>query len=327
MQSTINDMASSVLNGTATKDETRKVADWFSSTIEGQQYLSDSLDRDAYLFESEPHAGNLLSPSQSDHLYKKIEKTIYEKRIRRMSLKVAVVVLPILLISALGYFFNDHAGAFTQTTYAELFVPKGEDARLFFQDGTEVFLNADTRIRYPEKFGLRKREVWIDGEAYFNVTTNKRRPFVVHAHNTRTVVTGTSFNVNAYGDSEKIQVVLDEGKTSFQVLQNSFPMLPGQKIEYDKITGKTTLHNLVRPHNASLWKKRMVYFYDTPLSEVMRVLERRYDIEFHVQTSGALDYTYTLTTKQTSIDEILQELQKISPVKFDHKGNKVYVSL
>ncbi len=327
MQSTINNMANSVLNGTATRDEVRKVTDWFSSTIEGQQYLSDSIDRDAYLFESEPHVGDLFSPSQSDHLYKKIEKTIYEKRIRRMSLKVAAVVLPILLISALGYFFNDHAGVFTQTTYAELFVPKGEDARLFFQDGTEVFLNADTRIRYPEKFGLRKREVWIDGEAYFNVTTNKRRPFVVHAHNTRTVVTGTSFNVNAYGDSEKIQVVLDEGKTSFQVLQNSFPMLPGQKVEYDKITGKTTLHNLVRPHNASLWKKHIVYFYDTPLSEVMKVLGRQYNVEFHLQSPKALDYTYTLTTKQASIDEILMELQKIAPVKFNREQNKIYISI
>jgi len=327
MQSTINDMASSVLNGTATKDEARKVADWFSSTIEGQQYLSDSLDRDAYLLESESHAGDLFSPSQSDHLYKKIEKTIYEKRIRKMSLKVAAVILPILLISALAYFFNDHADIFTQTTYAELFVPKGEDARLFFQDGTEVFLNADTRIRYPEKFGMKKREVWLDGEAYFNVASNNKRPFVVYAHNTRTVVTGTSFNVNAYGDSEKIQVVLDEGKTSFQVLQNSFPMLPGQKIEYDKVTGKTTLHNLVRPHNASLWKKHMVYFYDTPLSEVMKVLERKYDVEFHVQTPKALDYTYTLTTRQASIDDVLSELQKIAPVKFNREQNKIYISI
>lgn len=327
MQSTIKDIANSVLSGIATKDEAHKVADWFSSTIEGQQYLSDSLDRDAYLLESDPQAGDLFSPLQSDHLYKKIERTIYEKRIRKIVLKVAAVVLPLLLISSLGYFFNDHIDILNETTYAELSVPKGEDARLFFQDGTEVFLNADTRIRYPEKFGLRKREVWIDGEAYFNVATNNRRPFVVHAHNTRTVVIGTSFNVNAYGDSEKIQVVLDEGKTFFQVSENSFPMLPGQKIEYDKITGKTTLHNLVRSHNASLWKKNMVYFYDTPLSEVMKVLERKYNVEFHVQSPKALDYTYTLTTKQASIDEILQELQKIAPVKFNHQENKVYISL
>ena len=327
MQSSNNDIVNSVLNGTATKDEARIVAGWFSSTIEGQQHLSDLLDKDAYLMETQPDTGKSFSPLQSDHLYKKIEKTIYEKRMRRMTLKVAAIVLPILMIGAFGYFFKEQTALFTESTYAELYVPKGEDARLFFQDGTEVFLNADTRIRYPEKFGLRKREVWLEGEAYFNVAPNKRRPFVVHAQNTWTTVTGTSFNVNAYSDKETIQVVLDEGKTSFQVQQSSFPMLPGQQVEYDKTTGRTTLRNLVRPSNASLWKKNVVYFYDTPLTEVMKVLERKYNVAFHVQSVDALNYSYTLTTKQATIDEVLQELQKIAPVKFIHQENKVYVSL
>lgn len=327
MQSLNNDIVNSVLNGSATKYEARTVADWISSTIEGQQQLSDMLDKDAYLMETQPDTGISFSPSQSDCLYKKIEKTIYEKQIRRMTLKVAAILLPILLIGALGYFFNSNIDLFTETSYAELYVPKGEDARLFFQDGTEVFLNADTRIRYPEKFGLKKREVWLDGEAYFNVAPNKKRPFIVHTQDTRTMVTGTSFNVNAYSESEIIQVVLDEGKTFFQVQESSFPMLPGQLIEYNKTTGKTTLHNLVRPSNASLWKKDVVYFYDTPLAKVLKVLERKYNVEFHVQTPGALDYTYTLTTKQATIDEILEELQKISPVKFSHQENKVYISL
>ncbi|MEN6589082.1 MAG: FecR domain-containing protein [Proteiniphilum sp.] len=327
MQSSNNDIVNSVLNGTATKDEARIVAGWFSSTIEGQQHLSDLLDKDAYLMETQPDTGKSFSPLQSDHLYKKIEKTIYEKRMRRMTLKVAAIVLPILMIGAFGYFFKEQTALFTESTYAELYVPKGEDARLFFQDGTEVFLNADTRIRYPEKFGLRKREVWLEGEAYFNVAPNKRRPFVVHAQNTWTTVTGTSFNVNAYSDKETIQVVLDEGKTSFQVQQSSFPMLPGQQVEYDKTTGRTTLRNLVRPSNASLWKKNVVYFYDTPLTEVMKVLERKYNVEFHVQSDDALNYSYTLTTKQATIDEVLQELQKIAPVKFNHRENKVYVTL
>jgi ferric-dicitrate binding protein FerR (iron transport regulator) len=327
MQPTNNDIVNSVLNGTATKDEARRVASWFSSTIEGQQHLSDLLDKDAYLMETQPDTGKSFSPLQSDHLYKKIEKTIYEKRMRRITRKVATILLPILLIGAFGYFFKDQTALFTESTYAELYVPKGEDARLFFQDGTEVFLNADTRIRYPEKFGLRKREVWLEGEAYFNVAPNKRRPFVVHAQNTRTTVTGTSFNVNAYRDSKTIQVVLDAGKTSFQVQQSSFPMLPGQQIEYDKTTGRITLRNLMRPSNASLWKKNVVYFYDTPLAEVMKVLERKYNVTFLVQSVDALKYSYTLTTKQATIDGILQELQKIAPVTFNHQEDKVYVSL
>lgn len=327
MQPINNDIVNNVLNGTATKEEARMVADWFSSTIEGQQQLSDMLDKDAYLMETQPDTGKSLSSLQSDYLFKKIEKTIYEKRMRRIIFKAAAILLPILMIGAFGYFFKEQTALFSESTYTDLYIPKGEDARLFFQDGTEVFLNSDSRIRYPEKFGLRKREVWLEGEAYFNVVPNKRRPFVVHAQSTRITVTGTSFNVNAYSDSETIQVVLEKGKTAFQVGQNSFPMLPGQQIEYNKTTGKTTLRNLVRPSNASLWKENVIYFYDTPLTEVMKVLERKYNVEFQVQSDVALDYSYTLTTKQASIDGILQELQKIAPVKFNHRENKVYVSL
>lgn len=322
-----NDIVHSVLNGSATKDEARETVNWFSTTIEGQQHLSDLLDRDAYLMETEPDLDLSLSSSQSDYLFKKIERKIYDKRIKRFSFRAAAVVLPLLLFTALGYLLNNHTALFTETTYTELYVPKGEDARLIFQDGTEVFLNADTRIRYPEQFGMKKREVFLDGEAYFHVASHKKRPFVVHAQNTRTTVTGTSFNVNAYNDSETIQVVLDEGKTSFDVQQSSFTMLPGQQIEYNKTTGRTTLHNLVRPSNASLWKKKVVYFYDTPLSEVMKVLERKYNVEFHVQSGDALDYSYTLTTKQATINEVLQELQKIAPVKFDLQEHKIFVSL
>lgn len=327
MHSTSNDRVNRVIQGAATKEEAQNVVDWFSSTIEGQQCLSDMLDRDAYLFEVDPSLGESLSPSQSDHLYKKIEKTIYEKQLRMRMFKAAAVLLPLLLMAALGYLINDHTEIFHETTYAEMFVPKGEDARLIFQDGTEVYLNADTRIRYPEKFGLRKREVWLDGEAYFNVNPQHKRPFVVHAHNTQTVVTGTSFNVKAYGNSDIIKVVLDEGKTSFNVLKKSYPMLPGQQIDYDKVSGRTTLYNLVRPSNASLWKKKVVYFYDTPLAEVMETLERKYNVEFHVQSPKALEYSYTLTTKQATIDGVLDELRKISPVIFKNEDNKIFVSM
>jgi ferric-dicitrate binding protein FerR (iron transport regulator) len=240
---------------------------------------------------------------------------------------VVAVLLPILLLSGLGFYLNRQTDLFSGTTYSEVYVPKGEDARIFFQDGTEVFLNADTKIRYPNRFGLRKREIYLEGEAYFNVASNRSRPFVVHAQHTETEVVGTSFNVRAYGNSNTIEVVLDEGRTAFHVHQNSYPMLPGQKIEYDKSTGRITLRNLINPSNASLWKKNVLHFYDTPLAEVIKELERRFDVQFHVQDAAALNYSYTLTTKQPGIENVLKELQKISPVKFVVEGDTVTVSI
>ncbi|WP_298651203.1 FecR family protein [uncultured Proteiniphilum sp.] len=327
MQSLGKNTINRVIAETASKEEALEVIDWFSSTIEGQQCLSDLLDRDAYLMEGDPDLGKSFTPLQSDLLYTRISKNIHQNRIRKNLLRVAAILLPVLLISGLGFYLNRQTDLFSETTYSEVYVPRGEDARIFFQDGTEVFLNADTRIRYPNKFGLRKREVYLDGEAYFNVGFNKNRPFVVHAQHTETEVSGTSFNVNAYSDNNTIEVVLDEGRTSFHVHQNSYPMLPGQKIEYDKSTGRTTLRNLINPSNASLWKKNILHFYDTPLADVLKVLEREFKVQFRVQTPAALDYSYTLTTKQAGIENVLKELQKISPVKFVSEGDTVTVSL
>lgn len=327
MQSSGKNTINRVIAETASKEEAVEAIDWFSSTIEGQQYLSDMLDKDAYLMESDPNIGRSFSPLQSDLLYRRIDKNIRYNRTRKIFLKVAAVLLPVLLISGLSFYLNKQTDFFTETTYSEVYVPRGEDARIFFQDGTEVFLNADTRIRYPNKFGLRKREVYLDGEAYFSVVSNRKRPFIVHAQHTQTEVLGTSFNVKAYTNSNIIEVVLDEGRTSFHVHQNSYPLLPGQKIEYDKTTGRTTLHNLINSSNASLWKKNILHFYDTPLAEVMKVLERRFDVQFQVETPAALNYSYTLTTKQPGIENVLKELQKISPVKFVVKGDIIIVSI
>ena len=314
-----------VIAESASKEEAVEVIDWFSSSVEGQQCLSDMLDRDAYLMENEPDLGKSFTPIESDQLFKKIDRAIYQNRFRKNLLRIAAVLLPLLLISGLGFYLNRQTDIFSQATFSEVYVPKGEDARIFFQDGTEVFLNADTRIRYPNKFGLRKREIYLDGEAYFNVTSDRKRPFVVRAQHTETEVLGTSFNVRAYANSNMIEVVLDVGRTSFHVHQNSYPMLPGQKIEYDKLTGRTTLRNLINPSNASLWKKNILHFYDTPLAEVIKVLERKFDVEFQIEAQEALNYSYTLTTKQPGIEEVLKELQKISPVKFVIKRDVISV--
>jgi len=316
-----------VIGEVSTKEEAQEVVEWFSTTIEGQQHLADLLDKDAYLMENDSFAGKSFTPVQSDKLFRKIDREISKNNFRRFILRVAAVFIPLLLVSLLALYFNSQTSIFEGVKYTELYIPNGEDARIFFQDGTEVYLNSGTRIRYPDRFGLRQREVFLDGEAYFNVATNSKRPFIVNAHNTSIKVTGTSFNVNAYSESEIIKVVLDEGKTSFQVQSNIYSMSPGQQLEYNRTTGRTLLYNLSKPSNASLWKSNMLYLYDTPLAEVIKMLERKYDVQFHLQAPDALNYTYTLTTKHSGIESILAELQKIAPVRFEYKGENVFVTL
>jgi ferric-dicitrate binding protein FerR (iron transport regulator) len=327
MQRRENNIVNKVIAENASRYEAREVVEWFSDSIEGQQHLSDMIDRDAYLMEGDPHTGQSFTPLQSDLLFSRIERNIRLNQIRKLSLRVAAVLLPLLLIAGFSWYINSRTSLFEGTSYTELYIPKGEDARIFFQDGTEVFLNADTRIRYPERFGLLRREVWLDGEAYFNVKENKRRPFEVHSQNTTVEVLGTSFNVNSYRENDKIRVTLDEGSIAFRTQHNGYTLSPGQLAEYDKITGQLVVTNLMHPSNLSLWKNNVLYFYDSPLSEVITVLERRFNVEFNLLTPEALAYSYTLTTRHQSLDSVLLEMQKIAPVRFTVRENGIDVSI
>ena len=326
MQSSEKATLKKVIEEKSSKEQARQTVDWISSSIEGQQALSEMIDRDAYLMEDE-FLNVKISSVQSDKILSNILRDIRRKHIRKVTFSVAAVVIPLVLLFGWIVLSNPDAQIFGNPTYAEIYVPRGDNARIFFQDGTQAYLNADTKIRYPQKFGLFKRKVFLSGEAYFIVSPNKHRPFIVNTGSADVRVLGTSFNVKAYNDDEQIKVVLDEGKITFDTPTNRYKVAPGQQIVYDKTAGACTIQNLPQSSNISLWKYQITYLNDTPLSEVIRTLERKYDVSFHIKDREALKYTYTLTTRQTSLEEILSELQKIAPVKFMKKGAEIEVSL
>lgn len=326
MQSSEKATLKKVIEEKSSKEQARQTVDWISSSIEGQQALSEMIDRDAYLMEDE-FLNVKISSVQSDKILSNILRDIRRKHIRKVTFSVAAVVIPLVLLLGWVVLSNPDVQIFGNPTYAEIYVPRGDNARIFFQDGTQVYLNADTKIRYPKKFGLFKRKVSLSGEAYFIVSPNKHRPFIVNTGSADVRVLGTSFNVKAYNDDEQIKVVLDEGKITFDTPTNRYKVAPGQQIVYDKTAGACTIQNLPQSSNISLWKYQITYLNDTPLSEVIRTLERKYDVSFHIKDREALKYTYTLTTRQTSLEEILSELQKIAPVKFMKKGAEIEVSL
>jgi ferric-dicitrate binding protein FerR (iron transport regulator) len=326
MQSSEKATLKKVIEEKSSKEQARQTVDWISSSIEGQQALSEMIDRDAYLMEDE-FLNVKISSVQSDKILSNILRDIRRKHIRKVTFSVAAVVIPLVLLFGWIVLSNPDAQIFGNPTYAEIYVPRGDNARIFFQDGTQAYLNADTKIRYPKKFGLFKRKVFLSGEAYFIVSPNKHRPFIVNTGSADVRVLGTSFNVKAYNDDEQIKVVLDEGKITFDTPTNRYKVAPGQQIVYDKTAGACTIQNLPQSSNISLWKYQITYLNDTPLSEVIRTLERKYDVSFHIKDPEVLKYTYTLTTRQTSLEEILSELQKIAPVKFRKKGTEIEVLL
>ena len=314
-----------VIAGQATKKEAREVVEWFSDTTEGQAYLSELINSDAHLLDLEGVDESSLPPMLSQKILAEINRQIRQKEIRHLIFRVAAILIPFVMIAGLTFYTNSRLDLFGTSGYSEIYIPKGEKTRILFQDGSQAFLNADTKIRYPEKFGLTERKIQLEGEAYFKIATNSNRPFIVQINDTKVKVLGTSFNVKAYKNDKNLNIVLDKGKISFITPRNSYNLLPGQQAVYNTESGQCSIYSLDKSTEASLWVNNITQFKDTPLPEVLKTLNRKFNVEFRLNDPNAYKYTYTLTTESNSLKEIIKELEKITPVRFQIQNDNVVI--
>lgn len=317
-----------VLAGTATPEDARLVAKWFA-TDEGTAYLSHSMDRDAE--QITPGCEELFVNHEipSEEMYARIFRNIRRKRIRRIALRVAAVFIPFVVLMGLFVQVNNRVDLFGDSGYEEIYVAKGERLQMMFQDGTRAYINSDSRLKYPRKFALSSREVYLEGEAYFVVSKNPHRPFIVNLNGPAVHVLGTSFDVQAYPESKDITLCLDEGHINLTLPSDKkYPLKPGEKLVYNREDDRCTVTRDVDTQFSSLWKKNVIAFKDTPLSEVIKVLNRWYDVDFEVGDETARNVYFTLTSEHTLLEKVLQDLEKISPLTFqyDEAEKKVTVT-
>lgn len=318
-----------VLAGLATPEEAREVAKWFA-TDEGSAYISNNFDADINSIPLEDVDLLIDHSVPSEKMFQKINARIRSKLIRRWTFRAAAVLLPLVLILGLYLHLNTSVDIFGAGEYAEIYVPKGERMQMIFQDGTKVYINSDSYMRYPRKFGISERTVELKGEAYFVVAKNKNRPFVVNLNGPSIRVLGTSFNVEAYPENDDIKVNLDEGRINLKLLSDvEVPVSPGECVVYNKNTKSYRVNRNTDTGASSVWKSNVISFKDTPLDEVFSRLGRWYNVDFEVENDIPSDLHITLVSRHTLIEKVLEDLAKISPLSFryDEQSAKVYVSL
>ena len=172
--------------------------------------------------------------------------------------------------------------------YNVISVPVGGEYRLTLSDGTKIYLNSMTTLKYPVQFGAQKREVELVGEAFFEVTKNAAKPFVVNTKELKVEVLGTSFNVNAYEDSKNVVTTLVEGKVKLAHSLNGEDaqvLNPNEQAVVDKLTGKIALCN-VDVSNYISWKDGQLIFHDMPLEDIMVLLTRWYSAKVFYMNPG-----------------------------------------
>ena len=212
-----------------------------------------------------------------------------------------------------------------QPVYHCLEVPRGGEFSFLLPDSTTVFLNAESRLRFPDRFVPgSERIVYLSGEAYFDVKRDPRSPFLVCLEHSAVKVTGTSFNVKAYPDDTNEATTLISGTVSMGIgtTEQWIVLKPGEQGYYDA-TRKTLLQQTVDVNYYTAWKDGVFAFYRQPLEEVMKTLGCWYLFDTHYQNEALKSILYTgKINRHASIREVLHTFELMDELTFDIKGKE-----
>lgn len=275
-----------------------------------------------------PCDSDIPSDLMLDRIHSEIDSRSRRRRWSMAVLKVAAAIFPLIALGLIWAELDSQLGGSVFSapeTVSEAAQP-GERKVLIFQDGTKVYLNAGAVITYPRSWRLDRRRVSLEGEAYFEVAHNRKRPFTVDVFNTKVKVYGTSFNVNAYPEDSTISVALIGGSVAFEADGREHLMKPSQLLTYNRSDGSVSLVEVSHPDNYTLWTANVINFRDNTLENVMEVLGRWYDVSFDVADRSLLSRRFTFRTTQLPLRSLLDEMEYISDLKFDLENDRVTVS-
>ncbi|MCD7937321.1 MAG: DUF4974 domain-containing protein [Tannerellaceae bacterium] len=226
----------------------------------------------------------------------------------------AVLLLSLLLVSVYSYFHKETV--YAEETFQEIFSPYGTRSEINLPDGSTVWLNAGSSIKFPAVFIPGKREVQLNGEGYFEVESDKANPFLVHLDKVTLQATGTSFNIEAYKNDSLIAITLIKGIVDITIGNTpSFNLLPGERMGFNKYTSQCEITK-TDPYKWYAWKDGALVFRDDPLEYVFRKIGNTFNIEMEVNDPEIAAYPYRATFKEESLDEILRLMQLSAPIEY-----------
>lgn len=276
------------------------------------------------------------------HLHRKFEETWIEyknSKSKSAFLKVSkllwqsLAAVAVIIFAITFYSLISNSILKTKAPqYFEVYVPAAKQSQITLPDGTKVWVNSDTKIRYSNRFNDKERNLLLEGEAYFEVAHQKQVPFKVFANGAEIKVLGTKFNVKSYPGEESVETVLVEGKVELSRADakqsGSVEMKPGDKAIFNLKTNKVSFtRNDVDADLA--WKDGKVIFRNIQLSEVCKTLARRFNAEIVLSDDAGrlLTHPFTFTIENEPLPRVLDYLCMAAPLMYkteyiDEDGEK-----
>ncbi len=242
----------------------------------------------------------------------------------------------IIVVALIGGFMLNTLRFDTEISMNEINVPKGNRTSIVLPDSTKVWINNDTKFKYPSVFSGNERVIELTGEAYFEVKHDPKHPFIVKTGHARVKVIGTKFIVSAYPDDDYIETYLISGNVHFQIRKNnyskkfiSYNLNPGYSLNYNKNSGKLIKKRITSTFY-NYWMNGIYEFNDESLESLANKIYRIYNTKIIFENDFLKHKTYTGTLSvDDNIFTFIEAIKRttVEPIEYRYEKNKIYIKL
>lgn len=311
IEKNIEELLFSYCEGKLSGDERKHVEEWISASKENEE-----LAKTVHELYWAADTLSVMDKVDADKALKKANGKLVRRKFKTVFLwaERAAAIMFIPLLSA--YLLQIKNSDVAEARMMEIRTNPGMTTAFVLPDGTNVSLNSGSVLRYPEFFSEDKREVELIGEAFFDVTKDPNKRFVVKTTgDERVEVLGTSFNMEAFPGDSILSTTLLEGKVRFVSDAGSVQMNPGEKLVYNNKTSKAKLTK-TNGEAETAWKYGKIIFDNTPFNEALHMLSKRFNVDFVVKNEKHQNDSFTGTFSTQRLEQVLDVFSISSKIKW-----------
>ena len=312
--------------GTTTEEENRQLMEWFRQCASKEEFFM--------LFETAwKESPDEMPRDVQERMYRRLSRELDEKKTKtillrsRFSWKVwpqIAVACIIIVLGLVNYRMNDKQKQLSTQNFTVL-AEKGQRAFITLPDSTKVWLNSDTKISYPADYGLKERNVTLVGEAYFEVAKNPDKRFIVEAKGMQVEALGTSFNVNAYQNDNKIIASLFSGSVRVSYDRHVAILKPHESVKVDLLNRSFSRYKDESMQNIALWRKNEITFDGESLEEITHIMSRLYNTTICIEDESLKKVCYIGTIRNNNLENFIDIINLTTPVVYENKGDTVFL--
>lgn len=332
---TMNQLIAKYFAGEISEDEVSHLRGWLESSVENKM-LFDDLKQEWGAFDLHTTSKDKTRVLNKVKARIKADEPIVKKEVKTLFMrswyKMAASVIVAISVGTLAWYqVNEPFSTLNTLGYEVSDCEAGMQKEILLSDGSYVFMNGDSRVKYKKELPGDERNIFLEGEAFFDVARNEDKPFVIGLDGAEVKVLGTSFNIKAYPEDKLMETSVLTGKVSFKHLhgiwkkdQENMFLVPGQKgvINYENESFDQL--NVDNKHDVA-WMKKKLIFNNTSLLEITKTLYRMYGVNFKLLDGSLEDLKITADFENEELEEIMKILEMTSEFSYKKENDLIFI--